>query len=241
MNITVKSFVDENTLRATVATASRRSMYKASALAMRMARQKIRFRSYKISSRPGAPPFKHTKGSGSFSHSIRFYVDGAGTTAVIGPQKEGSRVNPSGPIPKTLEFGGRVSKRPNTMWFQKRNVPWGIKSRSELVSFIRRQGHGPLYMATRPSALRARLGNRPLSVKRAPNFKRSGDSHSYNMVYYLNARITSNKQADMAAGNIIRHFGYPSTAAATIAPRPFMGPTLRENEKKILSFWQNCI
>ena len=239
IKVDVQTGFEENQLRTVVGAASRKSMYKASAFAMKMARQKIRYRSYKVSSRPGSPPYKHGRGNRSFSHSIRFFVDGAGTTAVIGPQKEGSKVNPSGPIPKTLEFGGKTSRRPNTMWFSRRNVPWGAKSRGEITAWVLKQKYGPLYMSNRLSALRNKLGNRTLNMRRAPDL--SGARGSYKVVHYLTARITTVRQANKAAENIIRHFGYPSVAASTIAPRPFMGPTLRENQTKILSFWQSII
>ena len=228
--------IDTGKLFLQVEKGNRAAMYKAGALMMRMARQKIRYRSYRTSSVPGAPPFKHTTGATSFSHSIRFAVDSAGTTVVVGPQRENKAMNPSGPVPRTLEFGGRTRKGSNSMWFQSRGVPPGITTKAQVAAFFRRQGWGPIRMSTSPGALKKRSG---VLVRRAPD--RSGKAGRYKLVYYIPARITSSRQAARAAENAVRYFGYPSIASSTIAPRPFMGPTLRENQGKILDFWEKIV
>lgn len=211
-------------------------MFKAGALMMRMARQKIRYRSYRTASLPGSPPFKHTTGATSFSHSIRFAVDSAGTTAVIGPQRQNKAQNPSGTVPHTLEFGGRTRSSANAMWFQSHGVPPGLKTKAQVAAFFRRQGWGPIEMSSTPGALKSRRG---VLVRRAPDF--SGRAGRYKLIYYIPARITSGRQAARAADKVVRYFGYPSIASATIAARPFMGPTLRENQGKILDFWKKIV
>ena len=238
IDVSVKADINSRELKQLVHKANKKAMYKSSMLATKMARQKIRYRSYRMSSRPGRPPFKHSTGSRSFSHSIRFAVDSAGTTAVIGPQRESKQLNPSGPVPRTLEFGGRTRRGRNTMWFVRRDVPWGASSKKQVADYFRKEGWGPLYMGTNQMQVSRRAGNRPVLSKKVPDPKSPG---KYKLVYYFAIPIRSEKQAEIAADNVVKYFGYPTTAANTIAPRPFMGPTLQENGGKIMSFWKNII
>jgi len=236
----VKIRMETSTLRTIVAKGSKKAMYRASALAMKMARQKIRYRTYRRASMPGQPPFKHRTGSNSFSHSIRFGIDAAGTTAVIGPQKTMQPNNPSGPVPHTLEFGGKTRATKNVMWYTN-NAPMGAKTEDQIASFFKSQGYAPLFMGASMASVSAQVGGKStgkIRKKKAPDFSRKANG-SYRMVYYFTTKLRSDRQARRAAKNVIKYFGYPTIAAATIAPRPYMGPTLRENESKILSFWRD--
>lgn len=243
-------------LKTIVKGGSRKAMYRASALLMRMARQKIRYRSYRRASEPGMPPFKHRTGANSFSHSILFGVDASATTAVIGPQKEMKPDNPGGPVPHTLEFGGRISAKPNVFWWQKKNAPLQARSVSSVAAWLQQQGWGPLIMGKSFAEVQSQAKLAAVSKvaknkkgkgltpeerirrKRAPDFSRS-ENGNYRLVYYYPIRIKTARQANRAAKNIVDNFGYPSIAASSIAARPFMGPTLRENEGKILPFWKD--
>ena len=232
--------MDTGKLTTIVKGGSRKAMYRASALLMRMARQKIRYRSYRRASEPGMPPFKHRTGANSFSHSILFGVDASATTAVIGPQKEMKPDNPSGPVPHTLEFGGRTREGKNAMWFSGK-APGGISSESQVASFLKSQGYGPIFMNTNQGAVSAKAGKNSsgkIRKKRAPDFSRKSNG-SYRMVYYFNVKLRSDRQARKAARNVVKYFGYPAISASSIAARPFMGPTLRENEGKIRPFWKD--
>ena len=233
--------MEPENLRAIVKKESRKALFRAASFVMRMARQKIRFRKNR-SSLPGQPPFKHKTGANSFSHSIRFAVDPAGTTAVIGPRREQKPANPDGPVPHTLEFGGRTSSGLNSLWFSK-NAPAGLNSKASIAAYFRSVGFGPLFMGTSPESVTEKAG--PASAakirkRRAPDFSRKTDG-SYKMIFYVSVPILSARQADRAAENVVKYFGFPSVPASSIAPRPFMGPSLAENQQKIASFWKNII
>ena len=232
--------MDTSALRLMVASASKKAMYRAAGFAMTAARRKIRYRSYRTASAPGSPPFKHKQGANSFSHSIRFSVDPAGTTAVIGPQREAKPANVSGPVPHTLEFGGKTRPGTNTLWFH-RSPPSGLKSESAIASFLRSQKYAPLFMGESYAAVtRAARTTNWIRKKKAPNFSRTATGQ-YRMIWYLSVKMRTDRQARRAAKNVIKYFGYPQTAAGTIAPRPYMGPTLREYEGRILNYWRNLI
>lgn len=239
MNCTVR--MDPENLRAVVKKGSRKALFKAAAFTMRMARQKIRYRKNK-SSLPGQPPYKHKTGSNSFSHSILFAVDTAGESAVIGPRREAKPANPGGPVPHTLEFGGAIVSGKNSLWFSK-NAPVGLNSVDAIAAYFRSVGFGPLFMG--PSAESVIQAAGPASAsklrkRRAPDFSRKSDG-SYRLIYYVSTPVVSDRQARRAAENVVRYFGLPASAASSIAPRPFMGPTLAENQDKISSFWKNII
>ena len=236
-----KTEINTSALQTMVAKASRKAMFRAAGFAMTVARRKIRYRSYKMASAPGSAPFKHKNGPNSFSHSIRFAVDPAGTTAVIGPQREPAKpANASGPVPHTLEFGGMTRAGKNIMWFN-RTAPETLRTESSVADFLRSRKYVPLFMAESSGAVARAAGTtRYIRRKKAPDFGRTG-SGQYKMVYYLSIKARSDRQARRAAKNVIKYFGYPGVAASVIAPRPFMGPTLSEHEGKILSFWQNIV
>lgn len=239
MNCTVR--MDPENLRAVVKKGSRKALFKAAAFAMRMARQKIRFRKNK-SSIPGQPPFKHRTGSNSFSHSIVFAVDHSGESAVIGPRREAKPADPDGPVPHVLEFGGRTTAGQNSLWFSK-NAPEGLNSVDSIAAYFRSIGFGPLFMGPSPDSVIQSAGPASaakLRKRRAPDFSRKSDG-SYRLIYYVSTPIISDRQARRAAENVVRYFGLPASASSVIAPRPFMGPTLTENQDKISSFWKNII
>lgn len=234
--------MDTRELQAVVADGSKRALYRASGLLMQIARRKIRYRSYRKASLPGRPPFKHRTGANSFSHSIRFGVEPSGATAVIGPQRENKPTNPGGPVPRTLEFGGRTRAGKNSFWFSRR-APEGISSESQVAAYLQNQGYGPLFMGASPGAVEKQAGQgsgEKIRKKRAPDMKRSSDG-SYKMIYYLSVKLRSARQARRAAKNVVKFFGFPGIASSSIAPRPFMGPTLRENYGKILPHWRNIV
>ena len=243
IDMTSHTNFDEKKLKQTVAEANKKAMHKSAAFIMRMARQRIRLRKYRMASRPGQSPFKHRAGSNSFSHSIRFGVDAAGTTAVIGPRREMEKPeNASGPVPHTLEFGGTTRPDRNVMWFQTKNAPVGATSVGEVANWFASRGRAPLFMATTPSELRRRAKwNMPddkIRVKKAIDPRRRRDGR-YRLIYYYYAKISSSKQAMKAAKQVVKYFGYPTVAASHIAARPYMGPTLAENQEKISAFWRN--
>lgn len=234
-----KTEINTSALQTMVAKASRKAMFRAAGFAMTVARRKIRYRSYKMASAPGSAPFKHKNGPNSFSHSIRFAVDPAGTTAVIGPQREPEKpANVSGPVPHTLEFGGMTRADRNKVWFNQ-SAP-ELRTESEVAGYFRSKKFAPLYMGLSSGSVARASGSKKVRSKKAPDFKRTG-SGQYRLIYYVSAEMRSDRQARRAAKNVIKYFGYPGVAASFIAPRPFMGPTLSEHEGKILSFWKNIV
>jgi len=240
--MTAKVSIDTRSLQAAVADGSKRALYRASGLLMQIARRKIRYRSYRKASLPGRPPFKHRTGANSFSHSIRFGVEPSGTTAVIGPQRENKPMNPGGPVPRTLEFGGRTRAGKNMFWFNSR-APEGIRDEGQVAAFLQSRGFGPLFMGASQGAVEKQAGQgsgEKIRKKRAPDMKRKADG-SYRLVYYLSVKLRSARQARRAAKNVVKFFGFPGIASSSIAPRPFMGPTLRENYGKILPHWRNIV
>lgn len=255
--MTAKVSMDTRELQAVVADGSKRALYRASGLLMQIARRKIRYRSYRKASLPGRPPFKHRTGANSFSHSIRFGVEPSGATAVIGPQRENKPMNPGGPVPRTLEFGGRTRAGKNMFWFNSR-APEGIRDEGQVAAFLQSQGWGPLFMGESVSAVqkqaklaavskvvkdkngRGMVPEERIRKKRAPDMKRKADG-SYRLVYYFSVKLRSARQARRAAKNVVKYFGFPGIASSSIAPRPFMGPTLRENYGKILPHWRNIV
>lgn len=241
--------------------ASRKAMYRASGYLMQCARRKIRYRSYRMSSRPGLPPFKHRTGSNSFSHSIRFGVDAAGTTALIGPQRENKPENVSGPVPHTLEFGGRISAGPNVFWWQKKNAPMTARSVSAVAAWVQQQGWGPLFVGKSYADVQSQAhlaeiskvvkdkSDRGLIPQERIKIKRTSlrdpskkyKPGQYELVYYLPMRIKTARQANRAAKNIVAKFGYPTIAASDLKSRPYMGPTLEENRENIAPFWRDIV
>ncbi|MBE6380044.1 MAG: hypothetical protein E7047_03860 [Lentisphaerae bacterium] len=222
-----------------VAAANKRAMYRAAGLMMRIARRKIHYRSYRIASAAGMPPYKHSKGANDFGKSIQFAVDPAGTTAVIGPARTYSIPrNISGPVPHTLEFGGITRPGKNSLWYQK-NAP-DMRTESALAQFFRAQPYAPLFMGTNAGQVAQASGSTRLRKKRAPNFSRSATGQ-YRIVYYLPVKMRSDRQARKVAKNVKKYFGYPTTTAGRVAPRPYMGPTLSQGKSKVLSFWKNVI
>jgi len=234
-----KVTMDTGGLTALIERGSKKAMYRASGLLMRMARQKIRFRTRAVKSQPGRPPFKHTSGPNSFSHSIRFSVDPSGSSAVIGPERQSKPGNPGGPAPHTLEFGGTSRAGKSGTWFSGK-APAGLSGISQVADFFKTQGWGPVIMGEDISAVKAEVGpacSGRIQKKKAP----ANGGNSFRTVYYYQVKIRTARQARRAAENAVKYFGYPGIKAGTVKPRPYMGPTLRENFEKIHAFWRDVV
>jgi len=238
-----KVTMDTGGLTALIERGSKKAMYRASGLLMRMARQKIRYRSYMMKSDPGNPPFKHMTGANSFSHSIRFAVDPNGMTSVIGPERQAKPGNPGGPAPHTLEFGGISAPGNNTLWFtQSKRVPPGVTTVSQVADFFKSWGWGPLFLDENRDVVAAGVGrkwSRRISHKKAPIFK--SKPLQFRTVYYFSVKMRTMRQARRAAENAVKYFGYPVVRSGTVKARPYMGPTLVENFERIHVFWRDVV
>lgn len=215
-----------------------KGLYRAAALLMRKARQKIRFRKNKAST-PGNPPFQHSKGPNSFRHSIRFAVDRENLAAYVGPQKVYGKKGKN--VPRTLEFGGITSPAPNPAWFQTRNVPAGLDSEESVASWLLQKGSGPLFMARSEAAVINQAGGNVSIAKHIQQRKIRMNGKRTRTVYYAYLPIRTPKQAKKAARNIVQNFGLPNIRPHRIAPRPFMGPTLQESRNSLAQHFQNTV
>ena len=235
---------------------SNKGLYQASAALMRMARQKIRFRKRKIS-KPGNPPYKHSTGSQSFSHSIRFAVDRPQLTAYVGPQKLTGKKGKN--VPSILEFGGPTAPAANPAWYKVDGVPkTGLNSVAAISTWLLSEGYGPLFAANSESGVinqvARRRGAKPYSRRRIAAEKKSDPRHALfrsiqrrknletkKTIYYITVPLRSKRQADIAAANVVRHYNYPRIRAHYIARRPYMGPTLQEAQNALAKFFAGVV
>ena len=245
---------DDKKIRAAVRRGSKEALYKSAGLLMRTARQKIKYRRKTIS-QPGNPPFQHSHGGNSFRHSIRFAVDLPNLTAYIGPQKEENRKGKN--VPHTLEFGGITNPAANPNWYQVNGVPKsGLDTVSGIAAWLLKQGFGPLFMAGSESGVvnqyfsgRARYSRKQIAAakKQNPgqwifrNIQKRKNQGTKKTVYYITVPIRTMKQAQQAAENIVKHYGYARIKSHFVAPRPFMGPTLQESQNQLAKFFGNTI
>ena len=232
-----------------------KSLYQASAFLMKVARQKIQYRKKTIS-RPGAPPFQHTKGKNSFRHTIQFAVNRKDLTAYVGPQKVSNTVGKD--VPHTLEFGGITAPATNPTWYQIRK-PWEtgkLDSTSDIAAWLLKEKVGPLFAAGSESGVvnqyfsgKARYSRRQISSmkKSRPdqwifrNIQKRKNLGTKKTVYYVMLPITTQTQARKAAENIVKFYGYPKIKAHKIAPRPFMEPSLSQSKNSLARFFENSI
>lgn len=234
-------------------------LYKSAALLMHKARQKIRFRKRSIS-RPGSPPFQHSRGRNSFRHTIQFAIDKPNLTAYVGPQKISQAVGLN--VPRTLEFGGMTGPAVNPSWYQVHGLPKnGLNSKSDIAQWLMLEGFGPLFMAGSESGVMNQVAasqgakkysRAKIAASRSANAnhwmfrdlkkrKIPQDGRQAKTVFYYLLPIRTMRQATRAADNIVKHYGLPKLKPHYVAPRPFMAPTMRESQNQMAKFFANSI
>ena len=241
-------------IRAAADKGSLEGLYRSAGLLMRIARQRIQFRRRTIST-PGNPPYQHTKGKSSFRHTIQFAVDRQNLTAYVGPQKVSGKVGKD--VPKTLEFGGMTGPAANPTWYKTDGVPKsGLDSTSAIATWLLKEGYGPLFMAGSESGVvnqyfrgRGRYSRKQIadSKKRKPdqwifrNIQKRRNPGTKKTVYYITVPIRTTRQAEQAAENIVRHYGFARIRPHYVSPRPFMGPSLQDSRNSLAKFFANTM
>ena len=241
-------------IRAAADKGSLEGLYRSAGLLMRIARQRIQFRRRTIST-PGNPPYQHTKGKSSFRHTIQFAVDRQNLTAYVGPQKVSGKVGKD--VPKTLEFGGMTGPAANPTWYKTDGVPKsGLDTKSGIAAWLLKEGYGPLFMAGSESGVvnqyfrgRGRYSRKQIAdnKKRKPdqwifrNIQKRRNPGTKKTVYYITVPIRTTRQAEQAAENIVRHYGFAQIRPHYVSPRPFMGPSLQDSRNSLAKFFANTM
>lgn len=252
--IECKTQFDGAKIRAAADKGGLAGLYRAAGLLMKIARQKIKYRSRKVSS-PGAPPYQHSKGKQSFRHTIQFAVNRQDLSAYVGPQKVSGKVGKD--VPRTLEFGGMTGPAANPTWYKVDGVPKsGLDTTSGIAAWLLKEGYGPLFMAGSESGVvnqyfsgRGRYSRRQIAdtKKQKPdqwifrNIQKRKNPGTKKTVYYVTVPIKSPKQAQQAAENIVKHYGYARIKPHYISPRPFMEPSLQDSKNDLAKFFANNI
>lgn len=218
-----------------------KALTKAAAYLRGTARRKVKRRKNKKSA-PGHAPYDH----GHFKNSVVFAVDSGNIAAYVGPRRTLGRTNASGEIaPQILEFGGMSASGTNSGWIRKKGVP-KLTNKNSVAAYFRQIGYGPVFMGKSPtsvfaSASRGAKGKDGAASKWKDRIRKKYSTLLKKNVFYLDLKIRSDKMARKAADNTVEYFGYPTIPMSRIAPRPLMGPSLKDSKTFIAQCFRNSM
>ena len=180
------------------------------------AKRKIRRRK-KGHSKPGQPPFAHSK---TFKQSIQFQVNKKDLEQYVGPERIiAYSLNPDKkPVPATLEKGGIVRT-------SSRSRLYNTQKYSSAGEYFRKSGFVTVRYRTSAGEKMSKYYRKKFSPKLNRN------------VYLLWVPLRSEKQ--LRRGEEIQETLFGSQHAGTVkqAPRPYMVPALTQTQQKIRSFF----
>ena len=180
------------------------------------AKRKIRRRK-KGHSKPGQPPFAHSK---TFKQSIQFQVNKKDLEQYVGPERIiAYSLNPDKkPVPATLEKGGIVQT-------SSRNGLYNTQKYSSAGEYFRKSGFVPVRYRKSAGGNMSKFYRKVFSPKLNRN------------IYVLWVPLRSEKQ--LRRGEEIQEtlFGRKHAGTVKQAPRPYMVPALTQTQQKIRSFF----
>lgn len=241
INAKCKVMWQPKAMRNAVERGAKKALTRAAAHVRGVARRKIVKRKNKKSA-PGHAPYDH----GHLKNSVVFAVDTHNIAAYVGPRRTLGRKNAAGEIaPQILEFGGMSASGTNSSWIRKKGVS-KFTDKNSVAAYFRQIGYGPVFMARSSAKVKADA-NRGVKTKRDASPKwhdKIRNKYSTLLkkkVFYLDLKIRSDKMARKAADNAVRYFGYPAVPATRIAPRPYMGPSLKDSKTFIAQCFRNSM
>jgi hypothetical protein len=203
--------LDWSTLAEKARKASLKALGHAGGFVRKVARNSMRKR--KASAAPGSPPSVHV---GGLKNLILYAVDPERMSAVIGPTpRPGS---PFTGVPGTLEFGGRIGRRPN------RRRRWRSVGDGGEIAIGRWAGYAG-------------------SVKSIGRGGGAGKATKANgagvLVTY--ARLLTAAQAQRANELNEQLYGPDMLPEVDTAARPYMGPALDASQSQLAALWADSV